>query len=177
MPREHGFSLIELMIALAVLAILIGMAGPSFARLAGSTRAGNAMSHLTVAFATARIEAVRRGRPVTVCPTDAPNRCRTDGIWDGGWIVFDDAQRTAQPADESAVLQRFDALPSGLALQATQGRPYVRFQPSGWSAGSNVSVRLCDRAARQLVGAVVVNNAGRARTERFETAAPCPYIR
>ena len=171
----RGFTLIEFLVATTLLAVLVGLGAPTLAHLQRSLRASDAMSRLTMAIATARIEAVRLNTPVTVCPSLDGRECSAGLGWERGFLVFADPDRTAQPAGESAVLQRFEALGHGLDARATAGRPYIRFQPSGWAAGTNASIRLCDRAARRFLGTVILNNAGRARVERPSAPLPCPY--
>lgn len=81
----------ELMVTLAVLAVIVGLAVPSFTRLIRRNRLVAAANELLGAAQLARIEALRRNRPVTLCPS-------TDGALCGGtdWrrlIVFADNNR------------------------------------------------------------------------------------
>lgn len=176
MRTNAGFTLIELIASLAVLAATLTMAIPAMHLLRESSQAVSAMHQLTAALASARIEAVRRNQPVSVCPSSDGMRCRGDHLWDDGWLVFRDPDRAGQPHDAAAILQTFPAIGSHVRLRATVGRPLVRFTPDGWSAGSNLSLRLCvGRAEPALFGAVVVNNAGRPRSERPSAPRPCPF--
>ena len=59
-----------------------------------------------------------------------------------------------------------------IAIQSTGGRLRVRYQPEGFSPGSNLTLRVC--VAGHLQGEVVVNNAGRPRTRRLPGLAACP---
>ena len=173
--NKSGFTLIELMATLAVLAVLLMLGVPAFAGLRQRAGAANAHHLLTTSLAMARLAAVQRGEPVSVCPSSDGLRCRNDVVWDEGWIVFADPTRAAQPALADAVLQRIDPIGPGLALRSTAGRVRVRFSPSGWSSGSNLSIRLCSTKDPLHLGSVIVNNAGRPRSERYEKKA-CPYV-
>jgi len=75
-PSRHarGFSLVELMVTIAVLAILLAIGIPSFASLIASNRLTSATNELVAALQTARTEAIRRNVRVTVCPP--PHRHR-----------------------------------------------------------------------------------------------------
>lgn len=99
MPKDRGFTLIELMVTIAIAAILITLAAPSFKGLIQS----NAMSSTVNIFMTdlryARSEAIRRGGTVVMCRSDAPEAnnptCGSgsgpDGNgWVSGWIIFYD---------------------------------------------------------------------------------------
>lgn len=169
-----GFTLIELMTTLAVLAILLTLGVPAFASLRQQAGTANAFHLLTTSLAIARLTAVQRGMPISVCPSRDGLRCRNDVVWDDGWIVFADPARATQPATADAVLQRIDSIGPGLALRSTVGRTRVRFNARGWSSGSNLSVRLCSMQDRQHLGSVIVNNAGRPRSERY-SEKDCPY--
>lgn len=168
----RGFTLLELLVTIAVLAILVTLGVPSFAGMVRNTRELNAYHLLTASLATGRIAAVRYNTPVLVCPSEDGASCRDDLAWEGGWIV-----RLERPAPGGAptVLQHIDGIGGGLALRGTGGRRRVRFTPAGWSYGSNLSIRLCTRKEPRLLGKVVVNNAGRTRTEREPQPTPCPY--
>ena len=171
--NAHGFTLMELMATVAVLAIVLGIGGPALRSVHERAAVWRALHLTTAALATARIEAVRRNRPVSVCPSADGRSCRSDLTWDAGALVFIDGSRTGQPGSPEDVLQVVDSNGDGLSMRATAGRRLVRFSPSGWSAGSNVTLRLCTRTGHH-VAQIVVNNAGRVRSERLETR-PCPY--
>ena len=89
---SRGFTLIELMISLAMLAVLLGLAAPSFARMLASNRMATQTNEFTAALNLARLEAVRRAQSVAI---------RADGggaTFQGGWKVFTDANDNgAQP--------------------------------------------------------------------------------
>jgi type IV fimbrial biogenesis protein FimT len=173
--KEAGFSLIELVTTLSVLAIVLMIALPSFAAMLDGSRASSTDLLLTTSFAAARLQAVRDGAPVTVCPSADGRTCREDAIWSDGWILYQDAGRDDQPRTEDMVIQRFDGIGDGLRLRSTTGRAHVRFQPTGWASGSNLSVRLCRAGDNEFLGSVIVNNAGRPRTERQHGSVPCPF--
>ncbi len=83
MTRPHGFTLVELMVTIAVLAILASIAVPGFQSIIQNNRATTMANELTTAVNLARSEAVKRGVEVSVCPTG--------GTWwdgaNGGWSV------------------------------------------------------------------------------------------
>ena len=177
MGRRHaGFSLVELVATVAVLAIVLALALPSFRALAERHQSLGAFHSLTAALAGARIAAIQRGRPVSVCPSADGRSCRTDGDWSKGWLVYSDPERSPQPASPDAILWVEQRSDEAVLIRASSGRPRVRYQPTGFAGGSNASLRLCTRDGRHL-GSIVVNLAGRARSERVRTEPPppCPY--
>ena len=86
----RGFTLLELMVTVAVLAILIAIAVPSFASLMNSNRLAAQSNELIAAMQLARSEAIRRNSPVMLCPSDDAQTCAGAGAWNG-WIVMVDA--------------------------------------------------------------------------------------
>lgn len=170
----QGLTLLELMTTIAVLAIGLGIGAPALRTLHERAKVWQAIHVTTAALATARIEAVRRNRPVSVCPSRDGQRCRTDLVWDVGSLVFIDSARTGQPRSADDVLQVIDGIGEDISMRATSGRRLVRFNPNGWSAGSNVTLRLCNGSGRHLAQ-IVVNNAGRVRSERLDDTPACPF--
>lgn len=169
-----GFTLMEALTTVAVLAAVLAVGMPAMASIRHRAQASAAMHQLTTALATARIMAVSRSRSVTVCPSRDGSSCRTDLNWDAGWIIYLDPGREAQPASGALVMQRTDG-PKGVTIRSTAGRHSVRYLPDGMSSGTNVSLSICSTADTRLVGRIVINNAGRARSERSAALVPCPY--
>jgi type IV fimbrial biogenesis protein FimT len=102
--RSHsGFTLLELMIAITVLAILLGLAIPSFTGVIRQNRVATQSNELVAALALSRSEAVKRGTPVSVCAANAAqSACSGSNDWSLGWIVFSDATGTAGTIDGAA---------------------------------------------------------------------------
>src|SRR3546814_7598037 len=79
--KEAGFSLIELVATLSVLATLLAIALPSFTTLLQGSRASGTYHLLTTSLAAARLRAVKDNAPVTVCPSADGRTCRSDEVW------------------------------------------------------------------------------------------------
>jgi len=84
--RNHGFTMIELMVTLAVFGILVAVGVPSFNNFLVNSRTSAVANDITSAVNLARSEAVKRGAPVTVCPSENNTECV--GTWTDGWIVM-----------------------------------------------------------------------------------------
>lgn len=130
--RGKGFTLIELMVTIAVLGILLAVAVPSFVSMVANNRSVAASNELMTALNMARAEAVRRGSRISICPSSNGTACSgSGGAWASGWIVFTDSASsdTAATATVHVVLSRHGALPSGAVV--TSGPTFVRFSGLG----------------------------------------------
>lgn len=167
-----GFTLFELSVTVAVLGILASVALPSLAALLDHQRTSATLSSLAGHLQAARLEAIRHRTPVIICPTVDGAACATGGDWSSGWLMFVD-RGDLIPQQDDVLRMDLSPLTRDLKVRGTSGRALVRYLPDGRSAGSNVTITVCDRADRRL-GAVIVNNAGRPRIERESTDLPCP---
>ena len=115
---ERGFTLIELMIVIVLLAVLTILAGPSFRSFIVEQRARATLVDLRIALMTARSEALKRNRSVLVTPAA--------GGWNEGWRIAN--PDTALPD----LLEHTQSGRSDVAITLTGGS--VGFAPSGRAA-------------------------------------------
>jgi type IV fimbrial biogenesis protein FimT len=170
--RIAGFTLIEEMTVLAILAITLSIGLPAFGDALQRNRTQTTMHLLSADMAMARNSAIMRSAPVVVCPRDLGGGCGTGSDWGSGWIVFTDVDGNRVPDLEADILRSEDAPADNSALRIVSSRPLLRYQPDGRSANSNLTVHVC--ADDGILGQVIVNNLGRVRTSYQKAGAPCP---
>lgn len=158
---SRGFTLIELMITITILAILLGVGVPSFLDASLSSRLSSIANDLVASVQLARSEAIKRNSNVTVCVSSNGTDCGS-GDWNQGWIVL----------ASSEVLLRQYAIPTGYRINSAVSA--LTFQSTGLGATSN-TFKVCRDAPS--VGSqerlVSVTAAARASVRRTETGV-CP---
>jgi len=88
MNKETGFTVIELMVTLAVAVVLVTMAVPAFNTFMQNNRITAQANDLLTALNASRDEALKRRATVTICSSSDGSTC--SGNWHDGWIVFTD---------------------------------------------------------------------------------------
>jgi type IV fimbrial biogenesis protein FimT len=119
---ERGLTLIELMIALLVLAVLVAMAAPSFRDASLGGRLTATANSLLGSIQIARSEAIKANAPTTLCVSSDGATCAGAGDWDQGWIVLDAANE---------VIHSEPAQPDGFRVVEAAGEDTFVFQPIG----------------------------------------------
>ena len=90
MNAQTGFTLTELMVVVAIVAILLGIGVPSYRYITNSYRMSAEMNALVGDLMYARSEAIKEGQPVAVCVSSDGLNCSGATTWQNGWIVFPD---------------------------------------------------------------------------------------
>lgn len=165
MKTSKGMTLVELMVALAVFAILAAVALPSFQTIQSASRANARIGEIASAIQLARNYAVSYGVRVSVCPL-TNNCCSND--WRAGFSVFTDTGSTACLDGNDELIAKFPAIAGTDILKFS--RSSLRFLPDGLASGYNGTFRYCpDTADNSNSKALVISNAGRIRLSKDAT--------
>ena len=160
MPRIRGYTLVELSIGVAIVAVVLNSAVSGFANAVQSTRSSAARSSLFATLTTARTKAAVLDTDVVACPSSDGARCDRTHRWEGGWIVFADLNGTEEFEEGDVVLRREPPLGDGVSLVTSAGRTRLDFHPTGTNAGSNATFTFCDRRGPAKASAIAMSNSG-----------------
>ena len=107
--RQRGFTLTELLVVTAIVAVLLGIGVPSYRYITNSYRMSSEVNGLLGDLQFARSEAIKEGQMVTACVSRDGATCDVGSTtWQEGWIVFQDLNndQTVDPGDTVLRVQR-----------------------------------------------------------------------
>lgn len=181
--RAHaGFTMIELMVVVVVLAVLLTVAVPSFEAAMNGNRLAGASNELMASLQTARMEAVKRNGRVALClsanANDAAPTCANAGV--DGWIVFVDADKDDSFGAGDTLLRSSTVSPSVQVLSSATPNGVVSFRSDGFAYSSanallNGAIDACipTRRPPENVRHVIIAAGSRVSIASADAAAAC----
>ena len=175
--RSRGFTLVELLVALGIAALILGIAAPSFDDFRRNNRLTSAANDFLASTQVARTEAIKRQVTVSICPsTDPPDAAATcSGAPFNGWIAFLDLNGDCARAGAGEDLVQAGGL-IATTVNARSNGTCISFAPTGFTAPATNATRtvFCDdRGLALLAGqnqsagrGIFVTNTGRSRVTR-----------
>jgi type IV fimbrial biogenesis protein FimT len=115
---QRGFSLLELMVGVTVLAVLLGLAVPTFRDVIESNRVVAQNNDFIAALNSARSEAIKRSNAVTMCASANGAACSGATSWSSGWITFADINSNGNLDGSEVVLFQTGSMVGGLTLDS-----------------------------------------------------------
>jgi type IV fimbrial biogenesis protein FimT len=165
MDTMRGWTLIELLVATAIAAVLLSLSISAYSSARGAVVANDAQAALQLALREAiRASALDR-QHVVVCSSADGEACSGSIAWEHGWIAFIDRDRNRAPDPGARLLHRQQAFERELRVRSTAGRTRVVVQPHGGAAnGSNATFTICDVRGAAHARTVVLAGSGRVRS-------------
>jgi len=174
--QARGFTLLELMITVAILAILLAIAVPSFQGFMASSRLNAETNRIVGGINAARMEAVKTNQNVVICTSSNGTACNGTS-WASGWLIFIDNNRDAALNNGETILTKSNANTSTSAVGNTNVASNLSFTGDGQLAGvANGTIRVCipTNAVNENARDIILNRVGRIHTERKDLNALCP---
>lgn len=180
----RGFTIYELMIVVAIAAILVGIGVPTFQATVKNNRMTSNLNAFVTSLNQARSEAVKQNLPVRVCASSDGTTCGGAGVnWEQGWVVFvdrdndgviDDGNDCDNNATDDCIITVQSELHGEIQLRSTVNS--ISYFGSGTSNGAD-TFTICDSRGADHAKAVVVSSTGRPSISKKEadgTALSCP---
>lgn len=146
--RSRGFTLVELMVTVAILVILLAIGVPAMQGFLASRQVAGKADALASAIRFARSEALKRSQSVTICQTTTADSvtpsCDTGtGDWNSGWLVFVDNAPAdgSYDKDKELLIKVQQALPGNgvFKIVGDKKQRTINFTADGLAIGSNNS--------------------------------------
>ena len=157
-----GFSIVESMMTIAIAAILCAVSLPALGGLVHTTQSRVAREAMFTSLNLARNTAVSRQGEIVICASNDGEHCSGGQWWQGGWIVFQDANHDGKSDANEAIIQAVQAQP-GVTVLTSADRTHITYRSDGTSPGTNATITFCDAKRHRSAGTIIVSNAGRAR--------------
>lgn len=159
---SRGFTLIELMVVIAIVAILAALAFPSFQFTIRSNRVATTSNQFIAAVALARTEALRTTRGGGICASTNGTTCAAGTDWSGGWMVWSDVDSNgAFTAGTDRVLRYIQGHPQ---MRATGPAAPLRFDARGrLNAAQNMTLQPVECGGKALRRVLTLGATGQLR--------------
>lgn len=161
LARDYGFSLLELLMTIAVAALILTLGLPSFGALKARNAQRVELDALFHAVHHARKASIMRKDVVSLCPSRDGATCSPGRDWSGGFLLFENSDRDEPPElDAGEVLLHRHV--TGSAVKITANRRGFTLRATFLRA-TNGTLVVCDPAGRVTPRALVISYTGRPR--------------
>ncbi len=162
MKNQAGFTLVELMITVAIVMIVMSIAVPSFTTTIQNNRITTQTNKLISALHLARMEAIHRGTSVSICASSNQSSCSGSNDWSVGWIVYEDSLTSGTTTTVNDVIRVWGSLDGNPSVTASNNAKFIRYQANGTlGAGRTITHEISDCADTQK-RIISISAAGRA---------------
>jgi type IV fimbrial biogenesis protein FimT len=150
--KHAGYTLTELLVVTAIVAILLAIGVPSYRYVTNSYRMSGEVNGLLGDLQFARGEAIKEGQTVTVCVSRDGANCDVGSTtWQEGWIVFQDPTNIGTVDPGETVLRAQSAFNGTDTFNANNGVTSVTFNREGFATAAggfpSATVTLHDQTA------------------------------
>ena len=130
--KKNGFTLFELIVTLAIAAVVMTVGVPSLRTVINNNRRVSSVNDFIAALYSTRSEAIKRNIRVTLCKSADQTNCSTSATYNQGWIIFEDKSTIWSIDTGDTIIKVFEGFPSNIALTSTGDvANFVSYLPSG----------------------------------------------
>jgi type IV fimbrial biogenesis protein FimT len=162
----RGFTLVEMMVVVAIVGVIMLVAAPAYTTLIERTRLKSYANELVSSAYLARSEAIKRNEIMTMCVSTDGASCTGGGEWEQGWIVMDPS---------NTVIKQQQALEAGIVLFELSSTTFtnIQFQPSG-IISTAASMKLCKKTPKEGIEEKIVTVSATGKPRIQTTSNGCP---
>lgn len=174
---QRGFTLIEMMVAVALTALLLSMGVPALQQFTSNARQTSTINDFVSSMHIARSTAVTTNFRTTVCASSNGVSCEAV-TWDQGWIVFSDRD-SDQTVDNDETIVASSNGADGLEIQSAEFGQFLMYRPNGRvmtasAAGNSGQFTVCDNRGSEYAKVLIVDLSGRPRLSRYQADGSAP---
>lgn len=168
-----GFSLIEVIVTIAIVGILASISGPSFSQMMRTNEVSSLSIEFVSALRLAQSESIRRGTRITVAPYTS-----SSGEWKSGWDIFEDTANYGIKNTGEEIIKTFEKRKDKLTLTSAGSvfSTYITFIPNGTvqgNSGFNGSFRLCPTNSDiKIAQNIEIERSGNVTSSKTTTVCP-----
>lgn len=170
---SQGFSLLELLVVISIVAILISVSVPAFTDIISNQQVKSERQSLYDALRLARAEAIKRGEIISVCPSDNNTSCSGgNSDWDKGWLIYanPDGDEVVDNDEEVIIAYQQESSPVIITSDIT----HISYAATGYLMGAvGGNYHFCSEQSDSGDGAKTIEVTSVGRAESKEGSATC----
>ncbi len=159
-PTQKGFTLLELVTTLSIVAIFALVALPNMTEFIKNERLTTQINSLVASLQRARSEAVTRHVPVVLCSSNNGSGC-TGSAWQNGWILFVDPNNSGTLDAGEQILLVNNPLDGNTRLINSSNTYVISYDSRGFTPNLASTFSLCDTRGASHGKAISITNTGR----------------
>ncbi|KQZ59987.1 MULTISPECIES: GspH/FimT family pseudopilin [unclassified Lysobacter] len=163
-----GFATLPALLGLGLLSGSLGLANPTLERY----ELASTLQSLSADVDYARGAAITRRTQVVLCPRAENGRCRPNGRWEAGWVIFVDRNGDQRPDATDKPLREVVYARHALTIRSTLGQPVLSYGRDGHNIDRNQLLQVC--RGDELLGEMRIDATGRVQTTRPKHPPRCP---
>ena len=177
--QTRAFTLPELLVTLALLAIALSFGAPRFNALLAEQKSEAVLTELGNRIETARKQALMRAQTLTLCPSrdtrDTRNACAGRDDWRHGALLFVDEDASGILSDDSQIVRRFPPLAASGTIEwrSFGNRPWIQFKPNGLTPNQSGRLTYCPEGNPRTPKRLILNASGRVRHDDEDLTLAC----